>query len=253
MPYRAATARAPASSSNDGLLEADRERAHRLRALLRRERRERAGVDAAREQHADRDVGDEVRAHRVAQPRTALLDELGLVGVVPRRQRPGPGVPLELDAPVLPGEHVTRRELADLAEDRERRRDRVEGEERLERVEVELARRQRVELGGERELAADVAVVERLDPEPVAREHEPSPRRVPDRDREHPAQPLREPEAPLLVGVDERLGVGARPEAVPRALELACQLAVVVDLAVLDDGARAVLVRDRLVAARRGR
>ena len=34
----------------------------------------------------------------------------------------------------------------------------------------------------------------------------------------------------------------------PGALELARQLAVVVDLAVLDDGRRAVLVRDRLVA-----
>src|SRR4051794_41206892 len=46
------------------------------------------------------------------------------------------------------------------------------------------------------------------------------------------------------------LGVAAGPEPVPRPLELAHQLAVVVDLAVLDDDDRAVLVGDRLVAAR---
>jgi hypothetical protein len=46
---------------------------------------------------------------------------------------------------------VPRRELARLAEDRQRRRDRVEGEERLERVEVDLAARQRAQLRGELE------------------------------------------------------------------------------------------------------
>ena len=61
--------------------EADRERVHRLRRLLRRERRERRGVDAAGEQDADRHVGEEMRPHRVAQPRPQLLDELRLVAV----------------------------------------------------------------------------------------------------------------------------------------------------------------------------
>ena len=56
--------------------------------------------------------------------------------------------------------------------------------------------------------------------------------------------------AVLLVEVDEHLGVAARREAVPGALELVPQLAVVVDLAVLDDGDPAVLVGDRLVAGR---
>ena len=53
----------------------------------------------------------------------------------------------------------------------------------------------------------------------------------------------------LLVEVDEHLGVGVRGEPVARGLELLPELAVVVDLAVLDDVDRAVLVRDRLVAA----
>ena len=140
------------------------------------------------------------------------------------------------------------RQLADVAEDRERRGDRVEREERLERVEVDLALRQRVELRRERQLAADVAVVERLDPEAVARERQPPARARP---RPRPrtsraAAPRARP--PFLVAVHEHLGVAAGAEAVTRALELAHQLAVVVDLAVLDDDDRAVLVRDRLVA-----
>ena len=132
--------------------------------------------------------------------------------------------------------------------------DRVEGEEGLERVEVDLAREvgqrpQRLQLGGEREVGP-VAVVERLDPEAVAREHEPAPLRVPHRDREHAPQPLGEARPVLLVEVDEHLGVGVRrAEAVAGRLELRPQLGVVVDLAVLDDDDPPVLVGDRLVAA----
>ena len=44
------------------LLEADRERAHAVGALARGQRGERRRVDAARQHHADRDIGDEVGA-----------------------------------------------------------------------------------------------------------------------------------------------------------------------------------------------
>ena len=180
------------------LLEADRERSHRLCGLLRGERCERSGVDPAREQHADRDVGQQVRPHGVAQPGAQLLDQLGLVVVAQLgdRDRRGPRVALEAHVAVLPDEHVPRRELAGLAEDRQRRRDRVEGEEGLERVEVDLPARQRAELGGELEPVAVGPVVERLDPVAVAREHEPPAGRVPERDREHPAQAPEEGRGP---------------------------------------------------------
>ena len=80
----------PASSSNDASSKPIENVRTGSELSSRRERGERARVDAAREQHADRHVGDEVRAHRVAQPRAALLDELGLVGVV-RAAAAGPG------------------------------------------------------------------------------------------------------------------------------------------------------------------
>ena len=70
------------------LREADRERVHPLGRLLCRERGERGGVDAAREQHADRHVGEEMRLDRVAEPRAQLLDELGLVAVAHLGQAP---------------------------------------------------------------------------------------------------------------------------------------------------------------------
>ena len=72
--------------------EADRERVHGLRGLLRGERGERGGVDAAREEHADRHVREQMRAHRVAQARAQLLEQLGLVvaaQLLDRRRGPG--------------------------------------------------------------------------------------------------------------------------------------------------------------------
>jgi hypothetical protein len=51
-------------------------------------------------------------------------------------------------------------------------------------------REQRLDLGGEQQLALVDGVVERLDAQPVAREQEPPPPGIPDREREHPFQPL---------------------------------------------------------------
>ena len=73
--------------------------------------------------------------------------------------------------------------------------------------------------------------------------------RVPDCDGEHPAQPLPEAGAPLLVAMHEHLGVAVRPKDVAGPLEFAGELAIVVDLAVLDDDDAAVFAADRLVAA----
>ena len=60
------------------LLEADRERADALAALRRGQRGERGGVDAAREQHPDGHVGDEVRANGVGEAGAQLDGQLGL-------------------------------------------------------------------------------------------------------------------------------------------------------------------------------
>src|SRR5207245_1188172 len=62
-------------------------------------------------------------------------------------------------------------------------------------------------------------------------------------------QPLDHPLAPFLIAMDEDLGVGLGGEPVAGREELLAELAVVVDLSVLDDPHRRVLVGHRLVAA----
>ena len=232
---------------------ADGEGVHRFGRLLRRERREHRRVDTARQEHADRHVREKVRPHGVAQPRAQLFDELGFVVASQLIDRHRPRTRVALDAErtaLLPDQHVPGRELARVAEDRERGRNRIEGEKCLERVEVDLALRQRAELGCELERVPAVAVVERLDAVAVACEHEPPASRVPERNREHAAQPAGVLGPVLLVEMQVHLGVAVRAKRMAVALELAPQLRVVVDLAVLDDDTRAVLVRDRLIASR---
>ena len=138
-----------------------------------------------------------------------------------------------------------------------RMRDVQIGEIRGKALEVELARHSRhlehgLQLARERDV--DVAVlrqrvVQRLHPEPVAREQQPLPLRVPEREREHPAEVLDAVVAVLLVEVHDHLGVAARGEPVALRLELGAQRAKVVDLPVEDDLDGAVLALLRLMPA----
>src|ERR1700722_6681528 len=78
----------------------------------------------------------------------------------------------------------------------------------------------------------------------------PPPARGPDRQAEHAAQPRDRGGVPVLVGVDDHLGVGGRVEAVARGFQVTSQFPVVVDFAVEDDPDRAILVVDWLVPGR---
>ena len=93
-------------------------------------------------------------------------------------------------------------------------------------------------------------VVDRLLAEAIAREEQPLAPRVPDGEREHPVDALRKRFAPLLVPVDEHLGVAVAAEHVSVRNQLGAQMQVVVDLAVEGDPDGPVLVRHRLGAGR---
>ena len=108
---------------------------------------------------------------------------------------------------------------------------------------------QRLHLRAEGEPSRRLRVVERLDAHAVAREDEPAQAAVPEGDPEHAAQMAHELRPVLLVEVHDRLRIAVRAEAMPPRLEPRAQLAEVVDLAVEDGADRAVLVRDRLMAA----
>src|SRR5262245_57648564 len=239
------------------LLEADREGADPIAALGSGERRQSRRVDPAGEPHADRDIGDQACPDRVPQPAAELRRErlLRLRPHLFRGDGGRAGVAAQLHLAVLGDERVAGGQLARLIEDRQRGGYRVEGEEGLKRGGVDLPGEagladQRLELGGKGELATGDAVVEGLDAEPVAREDQAAVASVPDRDREHPAQRVHEAGAPVLIEVDEDLGAAVGGGCVSPPAELLPELAVVVDLAVLDHLDAAVLVADRLIASR---
>jgi hypothetical protein len=137
--------------------------------------------------------------------------------------------------------------------DRERRGHVLERQVGVQRLHRHRGRRPRIrderaELRREHEPVGSVAVEERLLAKAVTCEQQGLPSPVPHREREHPAQQLRDALAHLLVEVRDDLGVAAAAEAVPLGLQVLAQLRVVVDLAVDDDGDLAVLVRHRLAA-----
>ncbi len=98
-------------------------------------------------------------------------------------------------------------------------------------------------------------VVERLDAQRIAREKHrgcgaaATLRHFDDREREHAAQSGDGLFAPLLVGVDDYFGVGAREESVALGFEFLAQFAEIVNFAVEDDRERAGFVPDGLRAA----
>ena len=97
---------------------------------------------------------------------------------------------------------------------------------------------QRLELRAEEQRVAELGVVERLLPEPVAREERARCRgSSQSANANMPFSRSTQRGAALLVEVDDHLGVGVRREAVAARLELRAQLAEVVDLAVEDDAA----------------
>src|SRR5205085_8015795 len=105
---------------------------------------------------------------------------------------------------------------------------------------------ERSRLAREGEAPSGVAVVEGLDAEAVARAEQPPPPAVPERDRPHPVEALDAVVAPLLVGGEDHLRVARGAEPAALRLELAPQLTVVVDLAVVEEPERTVLARERL-------
>jgi hypothetical protein len=116
---------------------------------------------------------------------------------------------------------------------------------------VHDARRdQRFEFGSEVEAIAVFGVVEWFDPGAISREDQGPGTAVPEGDAEHAAQPGETVVAPLLVGVDDRLGIAGRIEPVTERFELLSELAVIVDFAVEDDPGRLVFAMDRLMPGR---
>ncbi len=186
-----------------------------------------------------------VRSDASTASAPVALGPVGLAGIALVAGRPVGA--LDPAAVGLDGQRRRRGELAHAGEDGARRRhDGVEAEVVVQRHGVDRrvdasARQQRRQRGGEAQRPLHLREVERLDAEAVARQHHAARVTLGDAQGEHAVEALDEGVAPLGVRPQQHLGVAAvapvvaREEAVPPGLELAAQLAVVVDAAVEDD------------------
>ena len=151
-------------------------------------------------------------------------------------------------------EHVRGRQLGDVLERRARRQREPECEHLVEGDRIELAAdarhlEQRLDLGGESDGSVTHCVVDRPHAGTVARQNQALTACVPDGKGKVAVERLDAVGAPLLVEMDDDLGVGRRLEHVAAGDQLGTQLDVVEDLAVKGDPDGAVLVAHRLLAA----
>ncbi len=210
-------------------------------------------VDAAADERAQRHVGDQHRRHRPRQLAIESVDDVGqrpaMLGHV--RRQP---VAAARQGAVAHRQPVARQQLADVGVDAARGRDVLALEVERQRVGVDPPRQagerqQRLQLRAEHQRPPVPSVVERLHAQVVAGNEELPLRLVPQREREHPGEPGQHAFAPLSPAQQDRLAVAVGREPVPGRLELAPQLAEVVDLAVEHQRKRTVGADERLPAA----
>ena len=154
-------------------------------------------------------------------------------------------------------ERASRGQAPDMLEQRPRLRDASPDEEAGApgggRRSIDTAAgKEGLDLRREPQHAAGVRVVQRLDAEPVAGQEQTAPPCIPYREREHAPQPVDHRGAVAIVQVQQHLGIGSRPEAPPRRLQLSAEAAIVVDLAVERDHEPIAVKGHRLRAGRRG-
>ena len=236
--------------------EADGESLHAALQLLR-VGDHRAAVEAAAQQHADRDIRAQVHLHRVAERGVERLGggvELREVGLGGERVAPVFSQLGGAGAGERQREEAAGGEFMNVPEMRARGGEREPGNVVEEGVGIALAahppeREQAFQLGGEREARTVAGVVERLLAKVIAGEQEAVLAGVENREAEHAAELREHGVAELLVEMHEHLGVGLGAKGVAAGDEFGAQFAVVVDLAVEDDADRFVLIPDRLRAA----
>ena len=214
---------------------------------------DRRRVETAGKERSDRHVRDEVRGHGLVQPGAQLFD------VVPNLPALEPPERSHGDAPRtgVVRQPVRRRELPDSLEGRAVEGDVAVREKIRKRVRVEASGdsrnpEKRLRLGGERESPGQESVVERLDPDPVAREQESPVHLVPQRQGEHS---LDTPEGLRPFPAEQPVRdfpVALRDENFSAGLEFPPERAEVVDLAVVDERGLSVR-RDRWLLAAKGR
>ena len=229
------------------------ERLHALVMMLAHAVRGQRAIDAAGQEAADLHVGDLMGAHalveRVLDDVGPFLKALGTVDLV--------GDLVEaLDGGLAVLEHhkMTGRHLMDVLEHGLRVVHVLEAQVLRKGLAVQLllearVRQEGLDLATPDQTTALMLVVQRLDAEDIARQHQLLFLGIPDGDGEHAAQTLEHARSPGFIAMHDGLGVAVGLELVAHALKLGTQLLEVVDLAVERDSHAAIGVLHGLVAA----
>ncbi len=236
--------------------EADRKRLDRALGEPRHHRQDRGQIDAARQKQPERHVRTLVHAHAVGERRI----EPGQRLVLANRDRAVFGqcrALLTLDDPPLPHDHgLSRQNPADPGKDRLPAGGELHLDELVARPPQQLrgddaGLDQRIGLGGEGEPPRGLGVIERLDPERVARQHQATSAGVVQRQRIHAAQMLRELEPVATIKMQRQLAIrlGRKRNRAGAAAQCLAQLDVIVDLGIGDQRGAAGLI-ERLRAGR---
>ena len=106
-----------------------------------------------------------------------------------------------------------------------------------------------LDLGTVDQTLAHALIVEGLDAKDVAGAHQALLLVIPDGEGKHTAQTLQHRNAPLLVAMQNGLGIALSLEVITASNELLAKLLIVIDLAVEGDDDAAILVFHRLAAA----
>ena len=237
------------------LVEPDRHGDHGARARLHHRGDNGARVDAAGQERPERHIADQTHSHRFGhegiQPIEIFLFA-GRIAVTGERQIP---VPANRDAAVLGHQVMRRRQLPHRSIDRLRRRHVLQRKICIQRFGAPVAGHGRIlenrlHLGAKAHAQRRDGVIQGLDADPIPHEQQAALRLVPQRIREHAAEPIDGAVAPLFVRVHDHFCVRMRAEPVSVRDQLCTQLGEVVNLAVEHDADRPVLVRQRLIAGR---
>ena len=238
-----------------GVVETDRAGVHRRGRLRGHHRHHCAGIDAARQEGAQRHVGDHAQADRLLHPLDQFVHGVRLVLHRHRRER---HVPILLrqrtgDA-ALERERETGRQLVRTLENGARLRHVTVGKIFLDRQRIDVPRQagvhhQRLQFRTENEFAGiEEGVIQRLDAETVAHHEQRFLVAIPQRKREHAAEACHAGFAPGFPCMDDDFGVGMGAEGMAQRLQFGHQFLEVVDFAVEHHDDRAVLVEQRLLA-----
>ncbi len=221
-------------------------------ALFRRVMQNRRRIHSARSPHSQWHVGNQVFPHRLSQQPVQLF--LRRLQRIPARslarQLPPSLYPALARAPF---EQVPRRHLSNSFDQRPIARHVVDRKKPVQRPLIQPPRnvavlQNRLEFAPKVQIVAAAVVIQRLDPHPVARQHQPLPGLRPQRHPEHSSHPLEACRVPLHKCPQHRLGVTLRSEPVPQPLQLTPDLPVVVYFAVEHNHSAAVIAYDWLIA-----